>query len=383
MSWWKPDNDNTWTYPSSSGPKPHTTTLAEDGLLSCTCKGYYIKRANKPKSCRHTEDVVKRLGLNIVQRGDLIYSVGADEALAGGSAAKTEAMQTRTAESLETALAQAEADGYVNPMLASAMTKGQEQNFDPYLSGWLWEEKWDGQRVVLAVKNHQVKAWGRPRPGEGSLGNPRALPKHLEEHCRSLPDLTLDTEQVVVGDRSWAVSNLALKDKQVLMVFDVMRVGPDSTLDLPVEVRKAIVEEKLKQLGSPFLLPSMTFTPGRKGVEEIWARGGEGAMLKRAGSIYRPGYRGPDWLKVKLWDYTTVLLTGFDKAKSGPHSVMLFRLDSGVDSRCKTLGNKWLAEFDKNADKYIGKRFVMKHQGLTPDGKPRHPQFDHFAGDGE
>jgi ATP-dependent DNA ligase len=151
-------------------------------------------------------------------------------------------------------------------------------------------------------------------------------------------------------------------------------------MDLPIEIRRQLLAEILKLANSPYLLMSETFTPGRPGVEAIWARGGEGAMIKRAGSLYRPGWRSPDWIKVKLWDYEAVELTGFEARKEGPHAVMLFRFRDGIESKCKTLGNKWLREFDANGQKYVGRWFIVKYQGRTDkERKPRHPQFDHFA----
>jgi hypothetical protein len=374
----------TFDYPSKSSNTVHTVSWDDegDGLISCSgkCRGYWIKRGDKPRSCTHTEDVVKRLGLHTVQRDDLIYAIAGE----AGTGVNPERLEQRTAASIESALAQAEADGYVNPMLAQALTKGQEKNLEQFTSDYIWEEKWDGQRAIVAVKQSQnALAWSRPRPGEGTLGKPRTIPKHLLEHAKALPDGTYDTEELVPGARSWAVSDLKLRDQKVYIFFDLPIIQGQQIMDKPIEIRRRMLAEILRLANSPYLRLSETFAPGRAGVEEIWARGGEGAMLKRHGSLYLPGYRAKDWLKVKLWDYTTVTLTKFIKAKEGDYAVMGFMMDSGVESRCKTLGNKWLREFAQNGAKYLNQRFVMKHQGLTDDGKPRHPQFDHFAGEGE
>jgi hypothetical protein len=375
----------TWNYPGSK-PQPYTTTLHDDGLLECDCQGWRIRRKDKPRACKHTDDVVKRNKLNTVRRGDHLYVA---------DAGTVELIHTPPPEDHAGALALARANGYINPMLAIAITgKTPEQMWDKlnadYLTGWYWEEKWDGERSILSVRNHQIVGhWSRPRPGEGELGNsrltgPKALPEYLRKHAEALPDGTYDTEDIVTGGRSWAVSDARLKDKHALMFFDLPIFLGQRIADKPIEARRLLLEETLRQAGSPFLLMSQTFPAGRAGVEQIWARGGEGAMLKRYGSIYREGYRGPDWVKVKLFDYTSVTLTHFEEGKEGPYAKMAFVMDDGVVSTCKTLGHKWLREFEKNGAKYLKQRFVLKHQGRTDDHKkPRHGQFDHFVGEGE
>jgi hypothetical protein len=392
----------TWPYPSSSGGKTHTVTWHDDtdGRIICsieTCQGFRNKRKDKPRTCRHVEDVIKRLGLNTVQQGDYLFATAGQPM----ENAKSQVVLARTETDIQSAFSQAELDGYVNPMLGQAIALKLPSHLTPaqrteeqwkhinanYLTGYIWEEKWDGQRVVSGVKQSQdVKSWSRPRPGEGVLGHPRTLPPHLVAHLKALPDGTYDGEEVVPGGRSWAVTDLAYANQKALVLFDLLKLQGKSLMDLPIEIRRQLLAEILKLAKSPYLLMSETFTPGRPGVEAIWARGGEGAMIKRAGSLYRPGWRSSDWIKVKLWDYSAVTLTGFEARKEGPYSVMLFRFDNGVESKCKTLGNKWLREFEKNGPSYIGKRFIVKHQGVTGDLKPRHPQFfefDHFAGEGE
>jgi hypothetical protein len=362
----------TWKRPASDGGT-HTITQADDGLMACSCRGYKFKRKDKPRCCSHIEDVCKTNGLNIVQDGDFVRGI-----------AGAEPVQVKPEVDYVDVKTKAEADGYINPMLAQAMTTSHgKPDLDKYLDGWLWDEKADGQRVVLAVKNNKALAWSRPRPGEGTVGHPRTLPAHLKQHAEALPDGTYDCEQLVVGDRSWAVSDLTKRDQQVLVMFDQMVCMDKKITDLPIERRRHILETVLNTVASPYLRFNKEITPGRTGVEQIWASGGEGAMVKRLGSLYKPGQRSPDWLKIKLWDYTTCEVIGFETAKSGPYSVILFRMPSGVESKCKTLGNKWLAEFEKNGPSYVGRRLVVKHQGLTPDGAPRHPQMDHFAGEGE
>lgn len=46
-----------WTFESSSGNSTYETLQYEDGTTSCNCRGWTIKRGDKPRSCKHTRAV--------------------------------------------------------------------------------------------------------------------------------------------------------------------------------------------------------------------------------------------------------------------------------------------------------------------------------------
>lgn len=46
-----------WTFTSSSGSSTYETLQYEDGTTSCNCRGWTIKRGDKPRSCKHTRAV--------------------------------------------------------------------------------------------------------------------------------------------------------------------------------------------------------------------------------------------------------------------------------------------------------------------------------------
>jgi hypothetical protein len=370
-----------WKYPSSSGPGEYTTTLAADGLLSCDCRGFLIKKKDKPRYCRHTDHVVRKLGLNIVQKGDYQYAVDPSTAVQ-----QTIIPQVDHATNYQTA----KDHGYINPMLAIAPTKGQTvDDFDP--ETFVMEEKYDGERKIVSKKLGQVFTWNRPRSGKGEVGKEDPLPDHIQQAVLCLPDGTYDGELIAPGGKSWDVANLANVNNLKLVLFDVLRLGDESLLQLPYMDRRKLLAMAVDSLvwpNEPYIIVSPIGPPIQAEVQKIWDRGGEGAILKRKNATYRPGWRSTDWVKIKLVIAETFTVIGYTKGKNGPYSSVNLRSDDGIETRCKTKDNDWLRLFETDPNKYIGKRIVIEHQGRTPDRKFRHPMWkemtlDHMAGEGE
>jgi ATP-dependent DNA ligase len=370
----------TWEYPSSSGPGTYVTTLADDGLLSCNCRGFLIKKADKPRYCRHTDDVAKKLGLNIVQRGDYQYAID-------GNTVQGELIpQVDHGANYQSAKDR----GYVNPMLASAPTKGQKiSDFDPEL--FVMEEKYDGERKIVAGHKGDIFVWSRPRSGKGEVGKEDTLPPHLETVFKMLAklfDFTMDGEVIVPGaTKSWDVANLANRDKLCFVAFDFLKLSGTELMQQPYTIRRKLLEQALTAIkfpdGNACVYVGPIFEPLETEVQKIWDRGGEGAIIKRKTSTYRPGWRCPDWLKVKLKMPATLEIIGYTKGKNGPYSSVNLRDSDGIETRVKTKDNATLAAIAKDPSGWIGKRLVIEYQGRTPDKSYRHPMWDHLAGDGE
>ena len=48
-----------WVFKSKSNPNahPHETIMMDDGVISCNCRGWTIKRSGRERSCKHTRMV--------------------------------------------------------------------------------------------------------------------------------------------------------------------------------------------------------------------------------------------------------------------------------------------------------------------------------------
>jgi ATP dependent DNA ligase-like protein len=390
-----------WEFPSSSGTAVYRTVLGFDGKLLCNCKGWTMRRGDAPRHCKHTKKIAE--GKRLVTRGEFVYLADIVESLAHQAddphctcndciedhARRLEPSPAwRAGKNGEGQMhpsfsGQVPPDTAPAPMLASAMTDPvRGAAFDArYRDAWRLEEKLDGHRCVVVVRDHLVWAFSRPRAG--AAANARTLPEHVAVVLRHLPDGIYDGELVAPGGKSWDV--VVLGARLIFVAFDLLALGGKPLVASPYHERRrqllaCLAHVDPKQRGVSTV---ESVTPTWKAVEAIWKRGGEGAILKRVESRYTPNYRSPDWVKVKASRSATLTLTGFAAGKSGPYSVMELRDDAGVTTTVKTLGNALLRQISAAPESYLGRRVVITFQERTPTGTYRHGIFDHFAGDGE
>jgi ATP-dependent DNA ligase len=391
----------TWPFESSSSDKVYHTTLLEDLTLRCDCPGYYIKKKGKPWECKHiTKKVIPAEGFKVRYNAEERVVVenykGAftlDQAVkrSGNNpevAAMAKSVMTNLGPGVTGVTFASEAPeppkpARVNPMLASAMPDGRSIS-DYEDPGFAMEEKLDGHRVMVRVKDGVVEAWSRPRAG-GNGPLTRSLPPHIIEQLLKLVDALIDGELVSPSGQSWNVVELCNAHKLKLVLFDLLEAHGKNFMGQPYSTRRQALELVVGRMKpDPNVVSIVESGPvSEAAVKAIWDRGGEGGVIKRKAGIYRPGWRTPDWIKVKKQNTAVLTITGFKAGKNGPYSTVLLKDDNGIETRVKTLDNDWLREFDKNAASYIGKRLVIHYQEQTPSGSYRHGMWDHIAGEGE
>lgn len=378
------------TFPSSSNPNnSYTVNVAGNGQMSCNCPGWTRRvQSDGSRSCKHTKAVEQ-------DRSTIASSTVAPPAVT----VKPVTMATMT--------------GFVNPMLAEplqakvelvdGMWRLPEGALRAYQNGdWWMEEKYDGHRVIIAVGGEgytagdasSVRAWSRPRAGSNGVGLARTLPPQVIEVMRQMPWGTYDGELIVPGKNSWDVVDLSNQEALVLVLFDVLACASRSLLHLDAEERRTY----LTAFDSVFTAKGVTcvkvapiYPVYPEFVEGIWAKGGEGAILKRKGSLYHEGGRSAaDWVKVKKVIPAVLTIVGFEAGKSGPHSTVLLRgmvvdhagVTREVETSVKTLDNDWRRIFADHAAAYLGAELRIEHQGVfLSKGKwsLRHPMFDHMV----
>jgi ATP-dependent DNA ligase len=268
------------------------------------------------------------------------------------------------------------------PMLASTMkVKVEGAAFDARYSNYIGQEKFDGIRLTIVKSGASLVGWSRGGFERDQIA--RILPKQIAEALAVVPDCIIDGELRVPGGASWDVGRKGNEDKQVFTAFDVLEVLDEDVTGQPIETRLEFLGQLLSLVDSKAVEIAPTFRPTWSLVQEIWDRGGEGMILKRPGSLYRRGYRSPDWVKVKQEKTMGATITGFDRGKLGPYAVTLVRMDNGVDSRVATLNTETRNEIAKYPASFVGRRLIVQYQQLTPSGNPRHPNWDHLAGEGE
>lgn len=268
---------------------------------------------------------------------------------------------------------------FVEPMLAYAMKD------DTVLSPgeWVAEEKYDGHRLCVAVAE-TVRAWSRNQIE-------RILPHHIHAALDNLPSGVYDGELFVPGERSYGTATLENGDRLVLVLFDFTSlVGRDTVaLRMTYDERRAALREIFASLK---LEPAVQLAWTREVknrddvsalARQVWDRDGEGLILKRRASLYRPGKRTKDWLKIKQLRQAATTIVGFAAGKMGPQSVVILRDNEGNMTTVKWKNLALLSEIQGDPQKFIGRRVVIEYQERTPDGSYRHPRWDRWAEDHE
>lgn len=173
------------------------------------------------------------------------------------------------------------------------------------------EWKFDGARVQIHKDGQKVRIFSR----------------RLENVTASLPEIVsavkaniransaiLDGEAVAIGQderpmafqeilkrfrRKYNVEKLAVQIPLRLFLFDLIYLDGKSVVDQPLKERRALLE----MIADPSLLAKQVLSNSPAVAEQIYRQaldaGHEGLMLKNPSSVYAPGKRGKNWLKIK------------------------------------------------------------------------------------
>jgi bifunctional non-homologous end joining protein LigD len=97
------------------------------------------------------------------------------------------------------------------------------------------------------------------------------------------------------------------------MVFDCVYVNGHALFSRPLKERQHILQELRPALvdDAVKLTESFPATQSRRLMEACAAMGLEGVIMKRRGSLYRPGYRSPDWIKVPIRHTEEFIVIGY------------------------------------------------------------------------
>jgi bifunctional non-homologous end joining protein LigD len=200
-------------------------------------------------------------------------------------------------------LAAGDSAGFIAPMLATAAA-GLPSDAAEFVA----EVKWDGLRACIAVADGRVRAWSRngrdftaayPELGAlAAVAGRRTLVLDGEIVALSglRPDFTVLQRRMRTGRPG---AELLAAVPVTLIVFDVLRSGRDHLVRSPYVLRRALLEDLgLEVAGSVQVPPAF---PGDAAALLAVTRnqGLEGIVLKRPASLYHPGRRTREWLKIR------------------------------------------------------------------------------------
>jgi bifunctional non-homologous end joining protein LigD len=203
----------------------------------------------------------------------------------------------------------------VLPMMASL---GQM----PSGSGWSYELKWDGIRVIAEVDDGVCRLWSR-NSHDVSGGYPELI--GLAEAPGLRLPAVLDGE-IVTLDENGAPSfgllqrRMHVRDPRQLRhlitevpvsvrLFDVLRFDGKWLLEATYDERRGLLDSL--EIGDPFWEIPPALQDGSEALDQSAAQGLEGVVAKRRKSRYLPGRRSSDWIKIKPVQTRDVVLCGW------------------------------------------------------------------------
>jgi len=197
----------------------------------------------------------------------------------------------------------------LQPMLATLV----DEPFDD--PGWIYEIKWDGYRAVAYVnKNGDVDIRSR----NNKSFNEKFYPIY-EGLKKWKIDIVVDGEIIVVNENGISsFSDLQTwrseADGQLMYyIFDLIWLNGYDVTQLPLTERRELLRSVLPAKENIFLLSENFDTSGTEFFEAAGEMQLEGIIAKKADSLYTPGLRSKEWVKIKTEKRQEAIIAGYTR----------------------------------------------------------------------
>jgi bifunctional non-homologous end joining protein LigD len=253
------------------------------------------------------------------------------------------------------------------PDVADLLKKAPEGEFDTHLTpmlatlsdapfddpGWQYEVKWDGYRALAMMQGEDVALKSRNNKSFNDKFYPvvDAL-KKWNLHA------IVDGEVVVVNEKGVSRFNLLQNWRSeadgtlLFYVFDILWLDGKNLTGLTQQQRSAVLLTLIP--GNSIIRTG--FSVQERGTEffDIAKEMGlEGIIAKRSDSVYLPGARTDDWLKIKVQKRQEVVIAGYTKNQDTPKQFSALLLGAYKDGQLQYVGKVGTGFNDKQQKEMI------------------------------
>lgn len=199
---------------------------------------------------------------------------------------------------------------FIKPMLANL----HDQTFDD--KEWIFEIKWDGYRAVAEI-GKGVRLYSR-----NGLSFLQLYPQVAEELKKIKTHAVLDGEIVVLNKSNkpdfQSLQQYDPRQRLPLLyyVFDCLEYDGKSLMHLPLIERKKFAAKVIPE-NSIIKYSDHVHETGKEFFSKAVEMDLEGIIAKRANSIYLPGKRTRDWLKIKNHNTQEAIIAGYTAPRGG------------------------------------------------------------------
>ena len=190
-------------------------------------------------------------------------------------------------------------------------------------AAYVFEMKWDGYRAIACRMDGRFMLSSR-----SGIDLLPVFPE-LARMGRAMDDETMIDGEIVALDAAGLSGFSALQTRMpgvgggkassrrwdpqrwriCFMAFDLLHHRGEALLELPWNERRARLD-RLDFDGEQWATPAY-HADGRTLLATVGRMGGEGIIAKRRDSIYRPGWRTGDWIKIKLTKRQEFIVGGY------------------------------------------------------------------------
>jgi bifunctional non-homologous end joining protein LigD len=267
-----------------------------------------------------------------------------------------------------------------------------------HANGWVYEEKYDGIRILAYKEGSQVTLLSR-NDKDRTESFP-AIARRIQ--ALRLKTLLLDGE-VIAMDRH-KISRFQLLQRRVgrahYAVFDCLYVNGKDLRQEPLSTRRAELEQSVYQ-NDELILSRRLADNGLEAFRIAKKRGYEGLVAKRLASVYVEG-RSRDWLKVKVNQEDEFIIIGYTEPSGSREYFGALLLGAYQNGKLRYVGKVGIG-FNRGALASLYRRFQslkrkqppvedlprirdatflsprlvaqISYTEWTKDGKLRHPVF--------
>lgn len=190
----------------------------------------------------------------------------------------------------------------INPMLLKS------GKLPPHDENYIYEIKFDGVRIIADSRDSGFSLYNRNLNDRTQIYSEivSELNENFEKGCVldgeiiALNDSGMpDFYKLLERDHAKADSKIHSKIKVYYVVFDILYKNGENITDLPLNIRKEILNEIFKNNSSEIIKKSEIYDNGKILFETIKNNGLEGIIAKEKNSRYLEGVRSSDWIKIK------------------------------------------------------------------------------------
>lgn len=282
----------------------------------------------------------------------------------------------------------------VKPMLAKKATDiKSSKTFDKeyYIS-----RKVNGVRCLIYYDGKEVKTSSRGATNYDMAIFHIITHPLIEQFFKNHPTTILDGEIFKSGWSLNTISGICRKQSSVNDGKDLQFYWYDIVdLSQPFTERWKLMQEWSKELQLSNFDPEKRFEDDElhiqllpqekisgynnmKKLHDEWVQDGwEGAVIRLASSVYKPGSRGNDWIKIKVYQDAEYPIVGLSEGLREEDMCFILETSSGQQFKCKPIGDRGQKQwYREHIDELIGKNLTIKYfemSGVEGSDIPQQP----------